>query len=298
MKFRFHTAVICMGLLFLATSLSFAREKIAIAVLDFEPKNVNQGNAEAVSDLLRTELFNTGSFKVVERAKIKKIIEEQQFQLSGVTDTDQAAQIGRLLNVNKIMVGTVTKLGQTYIINTRIVDVQSGLVTLAEASECRGGEEQLPSAITELALKISYKVGLEGAIIRIQDEDIYVDIGKADGVALGQYFDVIRLGDVITDLEGRIIGTHDELVGHILITKVQDRFSIGSVHDASSLFKVRDKVKPAAEVPPPPAESEPELEPEPEPVVEVNKPVPQKKTVQPKSVKKKKEQETEVPVFF
>ncbi|NQT24287.1 hypothetical protein HQ585_02920, partial [candidate division KSB1 bacterium] len=253
-----------------------AREKIAIAVLDFEAKNVNQQNAEAVADLLRTELFNTGSFKVVERAKIKKIIEELRFQMSGLTDTDQATEIGRLLNVNKIMVGSVTKLGQTYIINTRIVDVQSGVVTLAEASECRGGEEQLPTAITELALKISFKVGLEGSIIRIQSDEIYVDIGKADGVTLGQYFDVIRLGDVITDLEGRAIGTHDEMVGHILITKVQDRFSIGSVHDVTILFRKGDKVKPATEEPPAP-----------KPIVEpVKKSEPKKKTVQKKPVKK------------
>lgn len=279
MKYVFRTAVFQLFFIFICASVSIAREKIAIAVLDFEAKNVNLQNAEAVSDLLRTELFNTGSFKVVERAKIQKILEEQRFQMSGVTSTDQAAEIGRLLNVNKIMVGSVTKLGQTFIINTRIVDVQSGVVTLAEASECRGGEEQLPTAITELALKISYKVGLEGSIIRIQSDEIYVDIGKADGVSLGQYFDVIRLGDVITDLEGRAIGTRDELIGHILITKVQDRFSIGSIHDETSLFTKGDKVKPAAEEPPP-------SQPEPKQIKRVEKPVPKKKTVQEKSEKK------------
>ncbi len=219
--------------------------------------------------------------------------------MSGVTSTDQAAEIGRLLNVSKIMVGSVTKLGQTFVINTRIVDVQSGVVTLAEASECRGGEEQLPTAITELALKISYKVGLEGSIIRIQGEEIYVDIGKADGVTLGQYFDVIRLGDVITDLEGRAIGTRDELIGHILITKVQDRFSIASVHDATSLFSTGDKVRPAAEEPPPQQKSKS--------VKKVEKPAtpekPQEKPVEQKPEEKPKEKSgddsgPDVPVVF
>lgn len=277
MKSPVRAALFLFFIIFILSTASSAREKVAIAVLDFEAKNVNQQNAEAVADLLRTELFNTGSFKVVERAKIQRILEEQRFQMSGVTDTDQAAQIGRLLNVNKIMVGSVTKLGQTFVINTRIVDVQSGLVTLAEASECRGGEEQLPTAITELALKISYKVGLEGNIIRIQNDEIYVDVGKADGVELGQYFDVIRLGDVITDLEGRAIGTHDELIGHILITKVQDRFSIGSIHDEISPFNQGDKVKPTTEEPPP--RSKPVIEP-------VKKSEPAQKTVQKKPEKK------------
>ena len=77
---------------------------------------------------------------------MKKIIEEQRFQMSGLTDADQAVEIGRLLNVQKIMIGTVTMLGTTHIINTRIVDVRSGLVVLAEAIESRGGEEKLPGA--------------------------------------------------------------------------------------------------------------------------------------------------------
>ena len=242
----------------------FAREKIAIAVLDFEPKNVNEGNAEAVTDLLRTELFNTGAFKVVERQTIQKILDEQRFQMSGMTDTDEAAELGRLLNVQKIMVGSLTRLGSTYIINTRIVDVQSGLVSLAEAAECRGGEEKLPGAITELALKIYYKVGLEGALIRVERDEIYMDLGQADGVKLGQYFDVIRKGEVITDLEGRVIGTSQETVGTVLVTKVQDRFSIASVLNPQVSLRKGDLVRPASgDPPPPPVEKKPERRPEP-----------------------------------
>lgn len=225
-----------------------AKGKITLAVLDFEAKNVAAESSEAVSDLLRTELFNTGRFDVIERQQIRKIFQEQKLQMSGMTETDKAAEIGRLLNVEKIMIGTVTKLGRTYIINTRIVDVQSALMVLAEAVECTGGEEQLPRSISELAMSISYKVGLEGQIIRISEKDIYIDLGLADGVDLGQGFDVIRKGEAITDLEGRIIGTSDEIIGQILLTKVQDRFSIAGVANKKSEFKKGDLVKPTENV--------------------------------------------------
>ncbi len=225
-----------------------AKGKITLAVIDFEAKNVARESSEAVSDLLRTELFNTGRFEVIERQQIKKIFQEQKLQMSGMTETDKAAEIGRLLNVEKIMIGTLTKLGRTYIINTRIVDVQSGLMVLAEAVESTGGEEQLPRSISELALSISYKVGLEGQIIRISDKDIYIDLGSVDGVELGQGFDVIRKGEAISDLEGRIIGTSNEVIGQILLTKVQDRFSIAGIANRKSDFKKGDLVKPANEI--------------------------------------------------
>jgi TolB-like protein len=226
---------------------TFSREKITVAVLDFEAKNVAQSSTEAVTDLLRTELFNTGHFKVIERQKIKKIVEEQRFQMSGLTDSDQVVEIGRLLNVQKIMIGTVTRLGDTHIINTRIVDVRSGLVVLAEAVESRGGEEMLPGAIAELAMTISYKVGLEGSVIRLGEDEVYIDLGKVDGIKLGQRFEVLRLGEPITDLEGHIIGMSDETIGTVAITKVQDRFAIAGIEDQSSNFKKGDKVKPILE---------------------------------------------------
>ncbi len=223
----------------------YSREKIKLAVLDFEGKNITQESTDAVTDLLRTELFNTGAFNVVERRQITQLLEEQQFQSSGLTNTDQAVEIGRLLNVEKIMIGTVTRLGNTHIINTRIVDVQTGLVELAEAIESRGSEENLPRAITELAITISYKVGLEGAVIRIQEDDIYIDLGQGDGIEIGQIFDVIRSGEIITDLEGHIIGTTQEVIGYLIITKIQDRFSIATVAQGNKSMQIGDLVKPS-----------------------------------------------------
>jgi TolB-like protein len=229
--------------LLMIPGIIFSREKISLAVLDLEGKNVDQSKAEAVTDLLRTELFNTGSFKVVERQKVRQILEEQRFQSSGMTDTDRAAEIGRLLNVSKIMIGTVTQLGSTHIINTRIVDVQSGAVVLAEAIERRGGEEELPKAIAELATTISFKVGLEGVVIRVNPDEIYVDLGEGDGVRLGQTYSVIRQGEVITDLEGRIIGTTQEPIASVIITKVQDRFSIAAIDSKTTSIMKGDVVR-------------------------------------------------------
>ena len=240
---RFRRALT--AVLFCLASAALARDKITVAVLDFEPKNVELQSAEAITDLLRTELFNAGRFMVVERQKIQKILEEQKLQMSGVTDTDQAAQIGRILNVKKIMIGTVNRLGGTHIINTRIVDVQSGLVELAEAIESRGGEENLPEAITELALKISTKVGLEGSIIRITEGTVYIDIGGADGVKTGQEFCVIRAGEAITDLDGRVIGARNEIIGILTISKVEDRFSEAPAPEEGTALRKGDKVKPS-----------------------------------------------------
>ena len=239
-------------LMFCLFGTGFSKDKITIAVLDFEAKNIGQQSADAVTDLLRTELFNSGRFKVIERERVKRIIEEQRFQSSGLTDSDKVVELGRLLNVQKIMIGTVNLLGSDYyVVNTRMVDVQSGQVDLAEKTECQGGEEELPKAITKLALNIAFKIGLEGAIIRVNEDNVFIDVGRSDGVQVGQVLNVVRAGETITDLEGRVIGTRDEVIGSIAITDVQDKFAIAMVQRKETNFSRGDKVVPPREEEPP-----------------------------------------------
>ncbi|MFC1569583.1 RICIN domain-containing protein [bacterium] len=222
------------------------RERIRLGVLDFEAKNTNTESAEAVTELLRTSLFNTGRFVVVEREKISQVLEEQKFQSTGLTVMDQAVEIGRLLNVQKIMAGSLSKLGDTFVMNTRIVDVQSGVVDLAVSKKSSGGEENLPEAIDELALTIVDRLGIEGAVIRVDAQKVLVDLGDQDGVRLGQVFDVVRQGETIKDLNGRIIGTEYKDVGTLEIANVESGFSEAKIRSGSGEVKVGDKVRSVA----------------------------------------------------
>ena len=220
-----------------------ARDRIKLAVMDFHEKNTSPENAEAVTDLLRTALFNTGRFVVIERDRIQQIIEEQKFQSTGYTDMDQAVEIGRLLNVQKIMVGTVNKLGDTFVINTRMVDVMSGVVDVAVSKKSTGGESNLPDAIEEFALMIVDRIGLEGAIIRLEENRVLIDLGSRDGARHGQVFDVLRKGETIRDLKGRVIGTEYEEMGSVEITNVEDGFSEVRVREGSGSIELGDIVR-------------------------------------------------------
>jgi len=220
-----------------------AQVKITVAVLNFEAKNVSQETAEAVSDILGTELFNTNRFQVVERQAIEKIFEEHKLQMSGVTDVDQAAQIGQLLNVQKIMIGSVSKLGATYIINTRLVSVETGELDLAENIQSRGGETGLPDAIAELAKKIAGKVTIEGAILQADQNSVMINLGKEHGITVKQLLQVVRIGETITDLEGNVIGKNEDKIGLIQVVEVKDKYSSAIVIESKLPFTRGDKVR-------------------------------------------------------
>jgi len=133
-------------------------EKPRIAVLDFSPKNVSVDTAGMVSDLIRTEIFNTGLFQVVERTEMEKILKEQSFQMAGCTETSCAVEAGRLLSAKKILVGSVGRLGTKYLISGRMVDVELGEIEYAYSVYSQS-EEEITQAVKDFVINLSYKYG-------------------------------------------------------------------------------------------------------------------------------------------
>ena len=87
--------------------------KPRIAVMSFENNSTfsywgdNLGSAAA--DELITQLVRAGTFIVVERAQVNAILEEQHFGLSGAVDASTAAEIGKILGVQAVLMGSITQ---------------------------------------------------------------------------------------------------------------------------------------------------------------------------------------------
>jgi curli biogenesis system outer membrane secretion channel CsgG len=87
--------------------------KKRIAVVDFEDRsgwghNIGTG----LADMLVTELVKSGNFMVVERQELSKILEEQGLGMSGVVTPQSAAQVGQVLGVELMVMGSVTEFGE------------------------------------------------------------------------------------------------------------------------------------------------------------------------------------------
>jgi TolB-like protein len=105
-----------------------------LAVIPFqaEEKLAKRGIGLAISEMLTAKIFNMKSYKVVERAELKKVFDEQKLGLSGVVDSNNAIAVGHILGCKIIVVGNVIQLGENYQITARMIDVLTGeVLTLA-----------------------------------------------------------------------------------------------------------------------------------------------------------------------
>ena len=114
-----------------------------IAVMDFNGNNISDGEVRALTDRLRAELFKTKHFKVIEREMMQEVLKEQGFQQSGCTTDKCMVRIGRLVGVEKIIGGSISKVGNVYSVSSRIVNVETGEIEKSEIYDHMGDIGQL-----------------------------------------------------------------------------------------------------------------------------------------------------------
>lgn len=117
-------------------SISYSQEKTNIAVLELVGTGTSNLNLEGLTNRLRSELFKTNKFNVIERSRMEEILREQGFQQLGCTNTECAVEIGKLLSVNFIVLGNVDKVGSIYSVNVRLVNVETGKIVKNEIEDC------------------------------------------------------------------------------------------------------------------------------------------------------------------
>ncbi|KAA3610332.1 MAG: DUF2380 domain-containing protein [Calditrichaeota bacterium] len=135
-----------------------AQQKIKrIAVLDLQGEGVSKSAAKTLTDRLRSKLVNTGAFHVLERDQMDEILGEQGFQQSGCVSDECLVEIGRLVGVEQMVGGSIGKIGQTYTLDLRIIDVQTGRIMKTVSEDYRGDADGLLNVLEVASKKIAGK---------------------------------------------------------------------------------------------------------------------------------------------
>ena len=126
-----------------------------VTVLDFTAEGgVAQSEAKALTRKFETAVFNTDAFTVVEQSEAGKILEAQNYSLSGCTSDECAVEIGQLRSADTIFLGTVGTIGSSYTITIKLVNVTSGKSMAAESLDA-GSLEELSAGMSALACRFS-----------------------------------------------------------------------------------------------------------------------------------------------
>ena len=126
-------------------------DRLTMAVLDLDNLGVDESLAASVMNLVVSRLANVSFIDLVERGEVQQVLDELRFQNSGITSPRDAAEIGRLLNAENVLLGNVNQLGTSLTVALRLVETESGRVLGAREILCRQCRpEDLPQGMSLL----------------------------------------------------------------------------------------------------------------------------------------------------
>jgi len=137
--------------------------KTAVAVMAFGGTALPEAEAAFLSDRFMLELQKFDVYNVLERQRMQDILREQGFQQTGACDeTSCLVEAGRLLPVEKMIGGSVGKVGDVYSAQVRLIDLKTGKL---ETTVCR----DYPGAINFL-LTTGMRESAEELVGRIEPQ--------------------------------------------------------------------------------------------------------------------------------
>lgn len=138
-----------LSLFLLNASTTAAEVKLKMAVLDFKTVGDSRELGDGAAEILRTTLSETGRYIVVERDMLNQVLKEQKLGSSGAVDQATAVGIGKILGAQVVTVGSVVRLGETYTLNVRFVDVGTGEVLSGKKLTAKSSDD-IPSLCSQM----------------------------------------------------------------------------------------------------------------------------------------------------
>ena len=144
--------ILCIILLF---SLGFSQQVIAVSNISSD--GLSKFQQKQLYNTLESALVNLGAYEVTSRQEIDKILEEQKFQKSGCTDQQCAAEIGRMLNADLMLLSEILfeESSGDISITLKLVDVETAKIVTAvnkyeSINKIQDIFDKIPSYLLEL----------------------------------------------------------------------------------------------------------------------------------------------------
>jgi TolB-like protein len=158
---------IMISFLILIASYSFSGP-LTLAVLDFENRSFMEAEkyaplSQGLAEMMITELSQVQSIQMVERRRLREMLDELKMAQSGMTDTETSVQVGKMLGAKHLVFGSYMVIsGDQIRIDLRVVEVETG--RNLKAAEITGKTKQVLSLIKKLSKKIldDFSIALTG----------------------------------------------------------------------------------------------------------------------------------------
>ena len=193
--------------LFCWSAFLLAQEPRTMAVLDFDSFGISKQETQVLAGRLRSHLVESGVFYVIERGQMMAILEEQDFQMTGCTTDECAVEVGQLLGAELMLAGSIGKIGDTYTIDVRVIDIETGRITKTATYDVEG---RIDEVLKEGMLAISNIIAGKG-------------VAPAPPAVVEPVKPVMGIFDILSTPRGAMLRVDDEGKGNTPVSRLEVR---------------------------------------------------------------------------
>lgn len=173
-------------------------KKPTVALMQLQSKALDADGLEILGSTLASELLATNRVRVLERSQVDQILKEQGFQNSGACDAGECAvEIGKLLTVQQMVVGSVGRLGSVQSLSLRLVDVGTGEVTKSVSKSCECPQEAVLTRLAPQAVRELLGVAETFSAVAFPKADFSGKRGKFKDPRDGTSYPWLRVGEQV-----------------------------------------------------------------------------------------------------
>lgn len=253
-----------------------APQKASVAVMKFSyvesvlktedgctKRYLHEFDTSILTNKFVTALVATRKFDVVDRDKLDKVIQEQQYGDSGAMDPARCVKAGKIIGADYFITGAISYfvVGQKSIenpyargnwthevtaeivVDMRIVDTRTSKIVSADKGEARittkfqsstYGEVMLaPRLLDDVQRALCETLSVKTIdsvypikVITWKDGTAYLNRGEGAGLHNGDLLDVFALGDELIDPDTHAsLGRDEKLIGQLRVTSVETKFT-------------------------------------------------------------------------
>ncbi|MCX7040854.1 MAG: hypothetical protein NT005_17180 [Spirochaetes bacterium] len=117
--------------------------KPILSILDLRTSGVSKADADVLLDYLSSHLVESGAYTIIDRSQRETVLKEIEFSQSDCTDEACQLRIGKLLSANRIVIGSVGKLDQIYLLTLKMIEVETGKLLKAVSGKYKSMGEMI-----------------------------------------------------------------------------------------------------------------------------------------------------------
>ena len=208
--------------------------RMSVTVLPFSGRVKNPAVQEMADDFLFAALVEQKRFKVVEREKLKQLLQEQKLAREHLTDPDHSLRVGRLISADTLLATTIAEGTRSVEIVSRLINSETGEVMETKDAYV---EDKSLSAVRDLMDGLAARFAhsfpvLEGTVVKRDRQSIFTDLGSTTGVRTSMGAAVFRRGKEIKHpVTGKSLGWDMVSVSTGIFEDVQEGFSKVRLYD-------------------------------------------------------------------